>query len=158
MKKVFAVCMAVSIVFFAGAAFAGTAHDNTGCGLGTMLWGNSADGSTVSQSLQATTNGSFGSQTFGITTGTSECKSPSGFVKNEKINEFVLANIDNIAKEIAMGYGETLDTLAELMGVAAPERAKFYAKLQVNFDKIFVSERVESAEVVDNIAAVYSQI
>jgi hypothetical protein len=157
MKKVF-ICSVISAVLIAGTVFAaGTARENTGCGLGTMLWENKADDSSISQALQATTNGTFGSQTFGLSTGTSECKQPTRFVKNEKVNQFVAHNIDNIAKDIAMGKGESLDTLAELMEVSADKRPAFYSKLQVNFSRIFTSEKVEAADVIDNILSISSQ-
>jgi hypothetical protein len=157
MKKVF-ICSVIFAVSIAGTAFAaGTARENTGCGLGTMLWENKADDSSISQALQATTNGTFGSQTFGISTGTSECKQPTRFVKNEKVNQFVAHNIDNIAKDIAMGKGESLDTLAELMEVSADKRPAFYSKLQTNFSRIFTSEKVEAGDVIDNILSMSTQ-
>jgi len=154
MKKVF-ICSVISAVLIAGMAFAaGTAHQNTGCGLGTLLWENKADDSSVSQALQATTNGTFGNQTFGISTGTSECKQPTRFVKNEKVNQFVAHNMDNIAKDIATGKGESLDTLAELMDVSVDKRPAFYSNLQTNFSHIFTSEKVEAADVIDNILSI----
>ena len=82
-----------------------------------MLFKNSADGSMLLQAFQATTNGTSGNQTFGVTTGTSKCEQPSKFAQNDQVNEFVLANMDNLAKDIAMGQGETLETLAELLQV-----------------------------------------
>jgi len=160
MKRFLALAVAVSIMLAAGIAFAGTAKDNTGCGLGTMIWkdSKSVDGSSVSQSLQATTNGTSGNQTFGITSGTSDCKQPDKFVENKKLQEFVASNLDNLAKEIAMGRGETLDTLAELMEISAPEKQAFYTKMQSDFSAIFASNKVEYADVVDGIAAAYSRI
>jgi hypothetical protein len=140
--------------FAAGAS--GQASKNTGCGLGTLLFQNNADNSTVLQSLQATTNGTFGTQTFGITSGTSECQQPSKFVKNDRLNEFMVANMDNLAKEIAMGKGETLEAFAELLQVPANKRPEFYQKLQANFAKIFTSENVQLAKVVDNVVTVSS--
>ncbi len=149
------------LVVVVGTAFAadssvGEAHKNTGCGLGTMLFQNNADNSTILQSLQATTNGTFGTQTFGITSGTSECDQPTQFAKNDRMNEFVVANMDNLAKEIAMGKGETLEAFAELLQVPANERPAFYQKLQANFAKIFTSENVQFAKVVDNVVTVSS--
>ncbi|MDD2849895.1 MAG: DUF3015 family protein, partial [Desulfuromonadaceae bacterium] len=78
-----------------GSAFAGQARNNTGCGLGTLLWENKADNSVLLQVLQATTNGTSGNQTFGITSGTSNCQQPSKVVQNEKLINFVQANMDN---------------------------------------------------------------
>jgi hypothetical protein len=54
----------------AGAAFA---DPDIGCGLGTQLWeGNKG---LIPKVLGATTNGSFGNQTFGITFQTIGCHS-----------------------------------------------------------------------------------
>ena len=151
MKKVL-----VSAVIFGmmstGAAFAaGSSQNNTGCGLWSMLLGEAANDSVVLQVLAVTTNGTFANQTFGITSGTLDCKQPSKIVNNERLNDFVVANIDSLAKDIAMGSGESLDTMAELMGISASDRTAVYASLQANFSNIFTSERVEAADVVDNI-------
>ena len=152
MRKTLALAVCLVLVF-ASLAFAGTAKDNTGCGLGTMLWGNNADGSSVSQAFQATTNGTFGAQTFGISSGTSECKQPSSFVQNKELNKFVRSNMDNLAKDIAEGRGETLDTLAELLRIAPARKAQFVANVQANFSRIYSSDKVEFADVVDGIIA-----
>ncbi|MDD2366626.1 MAG: DUF3015 family protein [Desulfuromonadaceae bacterium] len=133
-----------------GSAFAGQAAVNTGCGLGTMLWENKADSSILFQSFQATTNGSSGAQTFGISSGTSNCQKPSKFAKSEKLIHFVEANMDSLAQDIAMGRGESLDTFAEMLGIEPGETASFNAKLQANFGKIFTSENIVLAEVIDN--------
>jgi len=161
MKKLFAVAvLSIMVVFVVSSAFAasaaGTAHQNVGCGLGTMLFQNNADQSSLLQAFQATTNGTVGSQTFGVTSGTSECKQPTKFVSNERLNEFVVANMDNLAKDIARGNGETLEAFADLMQVPAEQRPEFYQKLQVSFAKIFTSESVVFANVVDNVADVSS--
>lgn len=161
MKKVLVVAVvSMLFVFVVGSAFAaakggaGKAHSNTGCGLGTLLWKNNADESILSQTLQATTNASTYTQLFGITSGTSECDQPANIAKNDRLNEFVVANMDNLAKDIAMGGGETLDTFAELLQIPVEKRAEFYGKLQANFAKVFTSEDVVLAEVVDNVATV----
>ncbi len=149
MRKAFVLLAACLLA--APSAFAGNAKANTGCGLGTMLFGDAADDSILLQSFAVTTNGTFGNQTFGITSGTSECERPSSFVKNEKLEKFVLANLDNLARDIARGGGETLTALADLMGVPAAEREAFYRTLQANFDAIFPATDVGYAHVVDSI-------
>jgi hypothetical protein len=162
MKKLLVVTvLSVLFVFVVSSAFAastgaGMARQNVGCGLGTMLFQNNADQSSLLQAFQATTNGSFGTQTFGLTSGTSECKQPTKFVSNERLNEFVVANMDNLAKDIAMGHGETLDAFADLMQVPSEKRPEFNQKLQASFAKIFTSEDVVLANVVDNVVAVSS--
>ena len=154
MNKVLVVILVVASLVIAGAAFAGQAANNTGCGLGTTLFKNNADNSVLLQAFQATTNYTLWNQTFGITTGTSECKQPKDFVSNERATEFMVANMDNLAKDIAQGRGPTLDAFAELMGVPADQRAEFAGKLQASFGKIYSSHDVQMAGVMDNIANV----
>lgn len=138
----------------AGPVLAGQAEDNTGCGLGTMLWAGKADNSVMSQSLQATTNGLFGNQTFGITSGTLGCDRPANMASNDRLNEFASRNMDTLAKDIAFGQGENLDTLAELMEIPVAERPQFYASLQNNFNDIFVTGQENSAQMLDRIASI----
>jgi len=154
MKKVLVVAVVIASLVIAGAAFAGQATSNTGCGLGTMLFKNNADNSVLLQAFQATTNGIFGNQTFGITTGTSDCAQPKNFVSNERVNEFMVANMDNLAKDIAQGRGDTLEAFAELMGVPAEKRPEFYTSLQSGFTRIYSSPEVQMASVMDNISTV----
>ena len=154
MKKLFVVAVVVASLVIAGVAFAGQAASNTGCGLGTMLFKNNADNSVILQTFQATTNGIYGNQTFGITTGTSECQQPKNFVSNQQLNEFMVANMDNLARDIAQGRGETLDAFAELLGVPSEKRPEFYGQLQNGFAKIFTSPGVQMASVMDNISTV----
>lgn len=152
MKKVL-LGLALSLAV-TGSAFAGTAANNTGCGLGGVLWENKADNSILFQVFQVTTNGTSANQTFGITSGTLNCQKPASFVQNEKLIHFVQANMDNLAQDIANGKGESLDTFAEMLGVDPAQNAAFNAKLQANFSKIFTSENVVLAEVIDNAVTV----
>lgn len=122
-----------------------------GCGLGSMLIG---DEPGMIQVLAAIVNNAIVPQTFGISSGTMNCEKQAKFSSNEKLNQFVVANIDNLAKDVAMGQGESLETLAEIMGIPAIERTVIYSKLQANFSSIFTSEKVEAANVIDNIITV----
>ncbi len=147
MKKVLVSFVVLSLALTVGSAFAGQARDNTGCGLGSMLFENNADGSVVSQSFQATTNGLFGNQTFGITSGTSGCDQPDSVFKDDKLLAFTVDNMDSLARDISAGQGETLQTVAELMEIPSSRHADVFAKLQSNFDQIFITGE-ESASVV----------
>ncbi len=140
------------VIGFSTALFAD--QKNYGCGLGSMAFeGN--DG-LISQVSAATTNGSSGNQTFGITSGTSNCTQYSEWTSNEKVNVFVADNMDSLAKDIAKGKGEHLDTLASLMSVPQKDRATFNSKLQKNFSRIYTFEDVTAVEVIRNIEAVIS--
>ena len=54
--------------------FAGNSDNGPGCGLGKLAWGDFKGQKQIApQVMMATTNGTFGSQTFGISFGTSGC-------------------------------------------------------------------------------------
>lgn len=146
MKKILVSLAAVAAL--STAAFAGV-NNQTGCGLGSMIIKD--DSTALMLALQATTNGTSANQTFGITSGTSGCKKTE-LVMNERAEDFVAANMDQLAKEAAMGQGETIDTLAELLDVE--DKAAFAATLQANYNSIYTSESVKMADVLDNIATV----
>ena len=105
----------------------------------------------ISQTLAVTTNGFFMNNLFGISSGTVGCEAPESIVSIEKINIFVAGNMDNLAKEIAMGNGETLKTLAEMMKVPSSSQAHFFTNLRNNFSSIYSSEDVGHVQVVQNI-------
>ncbi|MBU2488542.1 MAG: DUF3015 domain-containing protein [Proteobacteria bacterium] len=140
----------VAALMLATAGFAG--QNNYGCGLGSMVFEN--NDSVVSQTLAATTNGTFASQLFGITSGTSNCEKPESFVYNEKVKVFVADNMDNLAADMARGSGEYLDTLATLMDVPQADRASLYNTLQANFSSIYTSDQVSSTDVLRNMDSV----
>lgn len=149
MKKLFVVAVVI-LLSASGSAFAAP-YGTAGCGLGSVIF---KDQPGIVQIFAATTNGTFGNQTFGITSGTSNCPAPGQTAKNDRLKEFMVANMDNLAKDIAMGRGETLEAFADLMQVPSESKPAFYGKLQSNFAKIFTSENVVLAEVVDNVVAV----
>ena len=146
MKKVLISIVAVAAL--STAAFA-TVNSQTGCGLGSQVIKN--DSSAVMLALQATTNGTSGSQTFGITSGTSGC-SKSKFVMNERAAAFVASNMDQLSREIAMGHGESVSTLAELLNVQ--DKAAFATALQANYNAIYSSEKADMATVLDNVSVI----
>lgn len=151
-KLVVVVCAVFTVMVFVGVGFAD--QQNTGCGLGSLIFVGH-DG-LISQVCAATFNGISGNQTFGITTGTSNCKRFDTVWASKKLNTFVADNMDNLAKDIAMGNGEYLNTLAVLLEVPHGERTDFYAKLQANFSNIYTSDNVSHVDVLNNIEAVVS--
>jgi hypothetical protein len=146
----------VAVLSLFAASYASANQMNTGCGVGTLIFQDTKDQSTLVQAVAISTNGTF-INSFGVTTGTSDCKQPSKVVKNERLNEFVHANLDDLARDISAGRGETLSTVAELMGVPSADRAAFNANLQAHFQEIFPTPGVEYAHVVDTIVSVSNQ-
>ena len=150
MKKILlGICVLVSSLF---TAQSGTLEDNCGCGLGTMVF-EGQDG-VLSQTLAVTTNGIFLNNLFGITSGTINCEEPPGFVSVDRLNIFVAGNMDNLAKDIAVGNGEVLNTLADMMQIPSSERNQVYTTLRKNFSNIYGSNDITSKQVVKNILRV----
>jgi ABC-type amino acid transport substrate-binding protein len=131
-------------------------RQNVGVGVGTMIF--EGQSGLLSQICAATTNGCFGNQTFAITTGTLGARPWSGIVSNGKVQTFVKDNLDQLAREMAAGQGESIDTLAELIAVPAAERVAFARNLQAHFDVIYSSPTVTSTEVVENLAKVVEKV
>ena len=111
-----------------------------GCGLGSIVFGNKPG---FMQVFAATTNGLFGSQTFGITSGTSNCSSsaPGGMAARQ----FIETNRQAFAKDVSRGSGETIASLTVLSGCR--DAAAVGATLQRNFGTIFPSAKASDTDV-----------
>lgn len=116
MKKLLTAAAVVTALY----AFPASALDSTGCGLGSMAF-KGAKG-MAPQVLAVTTNGFFGTQTFGITSGTSGCDS-RGTVSGGtgRMFAFLEKNFEQFAADASRGHGETIDTIAGIMGVSSEE-------------------------------------
>lgn len=146
------IAFAMTSLLSATLLLAGVAHADkygtAGCGLGSMLF---HDDKGIVQVLAATTNGTFGTQTFGITSGTSNCENTSGGTASAKA--FIETNREAFSKDAARGQGETIANLTTLAGCANPTAVG--ATLQHNFTTIFpnasVADTAVSQSVVDTL-------
>jgi hypothetical protein len=125
----------------------GAAYGSAGCGLGSLLFEPSTG---FTQVLAATTNGTSGNQTFGITSGTSNCDSGPGSSASAKA--FVQTNRSAMAKDIARGKGETISNLSALAGCR--DSVAVGSKLQREFKTIFPNASVTDAQVSDKVVSV----
>ena len=125
----------------------GAAYGSAGCGLGSLLFEPSTG---FTQVLAATTNGTSGNQTFGITSGTSNCDSGPGSSASAKA--FVQTNRSAMAKDIARGKGETISNLSARAGCR--DSVAVGSKLQREFKTIFPSAGVTDAQVSDKVVSV----
>lgn len=130
------------------------AETGPGCGWGSMVF-NGQDG-LGPNILAATTNNISGNQTFGMTSGTAGCDS-SKPVTMGAAGDFLDSNIEKVAKDMATGQGESLATLAGLLGIEESEKAHFYSVTQSNFSTIFSKSDATSKEVLDSLVAVMKQ-
>ncbi len=148
MKKLFMVgALVLSLVSFSGSAIAASGYADAGCGLGSIVFGNEPGAVQV---LSWTLN-QTGMQTFGITTGTSNCN-PAGLVQLDKEREvFAQQNYSTLVKEMAMGEGENLDTLAGLYGCSQDSHGAFGSLVQENFANIVKSDSTTSQEMLSSL-------
>jgi hypothetical protein len=138
-----AVLLTASTALAAGEGLKGSGQYGTaGCGLGSLVFGNQPGGvQIIASTLNAT-----GVQTFGMSSGTSNC-GPSVFAQGTK--NFVEANREVLAKDISRGTGEAIGALAVIN--ACSDSAKVGAALQKSFSAIFPSESATDDQVTDAI-------
>src|SRR3954468_5171278 len=136
MKKILAV-VAVAAVFPVSAMAAG--ENNIGSsGWGSQLFDGQAG--VPPEVLAVTTNGTFGNQTFGITSGTSGCTQDGTVKSSWKTALFIDGNKEALARDMSVGSGEALDSLALLMGVEAQDRDAFNSTAKSNMGRIFAKD------------------
>lgn len=137
-KKVLLLAVAILFGGQAGLAMAAGHPDNgPGCGLGKELWKEYPNAKTKgAQILIATTNGSFGSQTFGMSTGTLGCQTDDKWWAEQKVTMFAELNSDALAQEMAQGHGEHLTSMATLMGVPQQHHAVFFGMAQAQYTSL----------------------
>ncbi len=150
------VVLAATFFMFAttGVALAAHPDNGPGCGLGKLAWGSYTGQQSIGgQVLQATTNGTFGSQTFGISSGTSGCTNDGTIFASEKVNVFAAINFESISQEMAQGQGEHLTSLATLMGIPADQHEIFFAMAQEKYTTLIQMGEASPKAV---IKAIYS--
>ncbi|MBL4711043.1 MAG: DUF3015 domain-containing protein [Gammaproteobacteria bacterium] len=118
--------------------------NSAGCGLGSTLFkGQSGLGPNV---MAATTNGTSGNQTFGMSTGTLGCN--AGDTVTAAVDSFIDSNMERVARDMSTGSGETMETLAALMGIQDKDKSQFFEVSKQNFSKIYSRDDVTSSEVL----------
>lgn len=150
-KAVAVVCMSL-LPFTAMAA----GENNIGsCGWGSKLFdGQNGVGPQV---LGATTNGTFGNQTFGITSGTSGCTQDGAVKSSWKTAMFIDGNKEKLARDMSLGQGETLDSLAKVMGVREEDKAAFFLATKENLGRIFATENASTDQILASLKEVLAE-
>jgi hypothetical protein len=135
-----------AVVLLSSAVAVAAPYGTAGCGLGAVLIG---DKPGAIQILAATLNGSVGTQTFGITTGTLNCGPAAADQVTQRTQVFVEANREVLAKDISRGQGETIVNLAAIAGCGNADAVG--ATLQSKFGTIFPSEQTPSTQVTESL-------
>ncbi len=141
MNKIFYFAVVMMLSAFAQAR---AAIGPAGCGLGNMVMGKD------SQVLASTTNGT-GTQTFGITSGTSNCVDGAGMAK---IESYIEANPEALANDISRGQGETLTGLTQLLKCENPQAANQI--LKSNYSAIYQKGTNDSSFISNEVKSVLS--
>ncbi len=146
--------IAVIVAFPVGAMAAGAAPDASGgCGVGSKMF--EGQRGVAPQVLAMTTNG-IAQQTFAVSSGTSGC-SQDGVVKsNWKTAMFIDGNKDKLARDMSTGSGESLESLAKLIGIQDQDKAAFFRATKENFARIFASDNPTTDQVVASLKQVLS--
>lgn len=141
MKRSFTSLMVVAFLMFVGmnsaSAQDGAPYGVAGCGLGSIVFANQVG---LIQVFASTTNGSTGTQTLGITFGTSNCVQNGVIRKDSEQEAFFEMNYENIKQDMAVGQGEHLEAVASLLGCSADAQGQFSAFSQQNYQVVFPSD------------------
>ena len=111
--------------------FTGQGYGVAGCGLGSVAFGPKPG---PIQIIAATLNGTSGSQTFGISSGTSNCDIPA---MGQQTAAFIEVNHEAVANDAARGQGETMAGLAFILNCS--DAKALGQALRQNYEKIFAS-------------------
>ncbi|MGY5394628.1 hypothetical protein XA39_05215 [Acinetobacter tandoii] len=144
------VALAAVLAIGSTAAFA---DSDAGCGIGSEIWAGQSG--KVPKLLAATTNTIFLNQLFGITFGTLGC-SGSGTVTAQAVT-FTNENAEALARDMAVGQGESLNVLAELLNIKAEDKARFFAVSKQNFAEIYSTENKDSYKVLTSLQSVMAK-
>jgi hypothetical protein len=146
--------LSLALVLGVGLGSAGAAkaeYGMAGCGLGSLLFGN--DNSTLMQILASTTNGTFGSQTFGITSGTSNCTAGGAVKAAREQAAFAEVNFQDLKRNMAAGGGEFLISFATLLGCEESVKADLGKMTQQKFEVIFSSAKTTPVNMLSSVKA-----
>lgn len=127
--------IAIAAVLAMGSSVA-MADSDVGCGVGSTIW--EGQSGKIAKILAGTTNGIFTNQFLGITFGTLGC-SGNGKVTAQVVT-FTNENAEVLARDMAVGQGESLNVLAELMNIQSTDKARFFEVTKANFAQIYAAD------------------
>ena len=144
--------IALAALLAAGSSVA-MADNDVGCGAGTQIWERQKG--IAPKILAATTNGIFTNQLLGITFGTLGCR--QGGTVTAQVVTFTNENAESLARDMAVGQGESLNVLAELLHIQSQDKARFFAVSKQNFSEIYSANNQDSLQVLAALQAVMAK-
>ncbi len=106
-----------------------------GCGLWSLVIKEKEKAPQIAVSVL--NNFFYGSQTFGISSGSLNCVDGKSEVAKVEKKVYISSNLNTLSKEASQGAGDHILALAEVFGCPGDEFAQFS---QQNFSKIYQSE------------------
>lgn len=122
-------------------------HKMAGCGLGSMVI---EDPSKWAQVGAAFLNGT-GMQTIGITFGTSNCTEDGVATAAREKDAFIEANYADLRREVVVGNGAYLSSLASLYGCKGEAALSFGHALQKNQEQVLKASSTEASSVIESV-------
>ncbi|HOY02847.1 DUF3015 family protein [Zoogloea sp.] len=77
-----------------------------------------------------------------------DSKSASLMSREQRIARFTENNLDHLKRDISVGQGEYLSSLASLMQIETAQRPAFFAFVQGNFTRLFPSAQTRAADML----------
>lgn len=130
--------LAISALIISATAFGAKPYGMAGCG-----WGSQVMGKDGNQILAATTNGT-GTQTFAISSGTSNCVTATE--QTAMIRNFIEANYASLVTDMAKGQGDSVKTLSGFYGC---DSSLFAEEMKANYEKITPASENATAVMVN---------
>jgi hypothetical protein len=130
--------LVIFLLVISTAALAAKPYGMAGCG-----WGSQVQGKDGNQILASTTN-ETGTQTFAISSGTSNCVTATE--QTAMIRNFIEANYASVVTDMAKGQGESLKTLSGFYGC---DQNVFATEMKANYEKITPSTENATAVMVN---------
>lgn len=157
-RSIFLLLACSILVLQASGVGAAANQDNgPGCGLGKLAWMDYGSQKQIApQVMMATTNGTFGSQTFGISSGTSGCTNDGVVMKNKHIN-MASGAFESLAQEMAQGRGEHLASLATLLGVPEEAQPEFFSLVQEKYTILVGSDDTTAVTMLQALQAAMAE-
>ncbi|CAI3104403.1 hypothetical protein MWMV14_MWMV14_00297 [Acinetobacter baumannii] len=144
--------LALAALLAAGSSVA-MADNDVGCGVGTQVWAGQKG--VVPKILAATTNGIFTNQLLGITFGTLGCR--QGGTVTAQVVTFTNENAEVLARDMAVGQGESLNVLAELMQIKPQDKDRFFKVSKANFGEIYSTNNQNTLQVLASLQNVMAK-
>jgi len=148
MKKIWALMALAALLVMPPVVGAVGNHTMSGCGLAYLLF-SSKSNQRGPQIFASTTNGLFGNQTFGITSGTLGCTPDGKIAKSKEVQTFAETNLEQIRFEMARGEGAFVTAFASLLGASEksiPSVVKFFNEEYAN---LFPKPETTAQEMLD---------